>query len=64
VIAGLGNRPAAIAALAAVPLARQPVIEVLNGARGRALIPVLGATGRVQLVFGTLLAAGLWISAP
>jgi 1,4-dihydroxy-2-naphthoate polyprenyltransferase len=64
VIAGLGNRPAAIAALAAVPLARKPVIEVLNGARGGALIPVLGATGRVQLVFGTLLAAGLWISAP
>jgi 1,4-dihydroxy-2-naphthoate polyprenyltransferase len=35
---------------------------VLSGARGPALIPVLGATGRVQLVFGALLAAGLWIS--
>jgi 1,4-dihydroxy-2-naphthoate octaprenyltransferase len=63
-IAGLGNRPAAIAALAAVPLARKPVIEVLSGARGGALIPVLGATGQIQLIFGTLLAAGLWISAP
>ena len=62
-VAGLGERPAAVAALAAVPLARRPVIEVLGGARGPALIAVLGDTGRVQLVFGTLLAAGLWISA-
>ena len=63
VVAGLGERPAAVAALAAVPLARQPVLAVLGGARGPGLIPVLGATGRVQLVFGVLLAAGLWISA-
>jgi 1,4-dihydroxy-2-naphthoate octaprenyltransferase len=63
VVAGLGGRPAAAAALAAIPLARRPVIEVLGGARGPALIPVLGATGRVQLAFGALLAAGLWISA-
>jgi 1,4-dihydroxy-2-naphthoate octaprenyltransferase len=63
VVAGLGERPAAVAALAAVPLARQPVLAVLGGARGPDLIPVLGATGRVQLVFGVLLAAGLWISA-
>jgi 1,4-dihydroxy-2-naphthoate polyprenyltransferase len=63
VVAGLGERPAAAAALAAVPLARQPVLAVLGGARGPDLIPVLGATGRVQLVFGVLLAAGLWISA-
>ena len=62
-VAGLGERPAAAAALAAIPLARRPVIEVLGGARGPALIPVLGATGRVQLVFGGLMAAGLWISA-
>jgi 1,4-dihydroxy-2-naphthoate octaprenyltransferase len=62
IVAGLGERPAAAAALAAVPLARRPVIEVLGGARGPALIPVLGATGQVQLVFGVLFAAGLWIS--
>jgi 1,4-dihydroxy-2-naphthoate octaprenyltransferase len=61
-VAGLGERPAAALALAAIPLARRPVIEVLGGARGPALIPVLGATGRVQLAFGALLAAGLWIS--
>jgi 1,4-dihydroxy-2-naphthoate polyprenyltransferase len=63
VVAGLGERPAAAAALAAVPLARRPVVDVLSGARGAALIPVLGATGQVQLLFGALLAAGLWISA-
>jgi 1,4-dihydroxy-2-naphthoate polyprenyltransferase len=45
-----------------VPLARGPVIDVLGGARGPALVPVLEATGRVQLVFGALFAAGLWIS--
>ena len=61
-VAGLGERPAAAAALAAVPLARRPVIEVLGGARGPALIPVLGATGQVQLAFGVLLAGGLWVS--
>jgi 1,4-dihydroxy-2-naphthoate polyprenyltransferase len=62
VVAGLGERAAAALALAAVPLARGPVIDVLGGARGPALVPVLGATGRVQLVFGALFAAGLWIS--
>ncbi len=63
VVAGLGERPAAAAALAAVPLARRPVIAVLGGARGAAMIPVLGATGQVQLLFGALLAGGLWLSA-
>jgi 1,4-dihydroxy-2-naphthoate polyprenyltransferase len=62
VVAGLGERAAAALALAAVPLARTPVIDVLGGARGPALVPVLEATGRVQLVFGALFAAGLWIS--
>jgi 1,4-dihydroxy-2-naphthoate octaprenyltransferase len=62
-VAGGFGRPAAAAALVAVVLARQPVLSVLEGARGPALIPVLGATGRVQLVFGALLAAGLWVSA-
>jgi hypothetical protein len=32
---------------------------VLSGARGPDLIPVLAATGRVQLLFGLLFAAGL-----
>jgi hypothetical protein len=35
---------------------------VLRGDRGPALIPVLVATGRLQLAFGALLALGLWTS--
>jgi 1,4-dihydroxy-2-naphthoate polyprenyltransferase len=34
---------------------------VLEGARGRALLPVLGETGRVQLAFGVLFAIGLYL---
>jgi 1,4-dihydroxy-2-naphthoate octaprenyltransferase len=61
-VAGLGGRPAGALALVALPFAQAPVLRVLQGATGPALIPVLGATGRVQLLFGTLLAAGLWLS--
>jgi 1,4-dihydroxy-2-naphthoate polyprenyltransferase len=62
-VAVLGERPgAALAAFAAV-LAIRPVQAVLGGAVGPALIPVLGHTGRLQLAFGVLLAAGLWLSA-
>lgn len=59
VVAGVFDRPAAAAALVGVVLARTPVLRVLEGAAGGALIPVLGATGRVQLVTGALLAAGV-----
>ncbi len=58
---GLLGRPLAAASLGAVLVARTPVLRVLEGARGQALIPVLAATGRVQLIFGLLLAAGLAI---
>jgi 1,4-dihydroxy-2-naphthoate octaprenyltransferase len=58
-VAGLGGRPAGAAALVAVLVAQRPVVAVLSGARGPALIPVLVATGRVQLLFGALFAAGL-----
>ena len=58
-VAGLGGRPAGAAALVAVLVAQKPVVAVLSGARGPALIPVLVATGRVQLLFGALLAVGL-----
>ncbi|NLD75994.1 MAG: 1,4-dihydroxy-2-naphthoate polyprenyltransferase [Acidimicrobiales bacterium] len=61
-VAGLGGRPAGALALIAVLLARKPVVDVLGGASGPALIPVLGDTGRVQLVYGILLAAGFAIS--
>jgi 1,4-dihydroxy-2-naphthoate octaprenyltransferase len=63
VVAAVSGRVGAALALAAVPLGRAPVITVLGGARGAALIPALGGTGRVQLVYGTLLALGLWLTA-
>ena len=62
-VAAVGERPGAALALAAIPLGRRPVIAVLGGARGGELVPVLGATGRVQLAFGGLLALGLWLTA-
>jgi 1,4-dihydroxy-2-naphthoate octaprenyltransferase len=61
-IAGLGERPAAVLALAVTVLARRPALAVLRGDRGPALIPVLVDTGRVQLLYGALLSLGLWIS--
>jgi 1,4-dihydroxy-2-naphthoate octaprenyltransferase len=61
-VAGLGERPAAVLALAATVLARRPVLAVLQGARGPALVPVLVDTGRTQLLYGALLALGLAIS--
>lgn len=60
---GFARAPAAVA-LVGVVVARRPVLAVLEGARGADLIPVLGATARVQLVTGVLLAAGLWLGAP
>ena len=49
----------ALLGLLAVPLAVSPVRAVLRGAAGPALIPVLGATGRLQLATGLLLTVGL-----
>ncbi len=56
---GALGRPLAALAFVAVVVARRPVQQVLEGATGPALIPVLGATGRLQIVFGALLALGL-----
>jgi 1,4-dihydroxy-2-naphthoate octaprenyltransferase len=61
-VSGLGGRPPGALALIAIPFAHKPVTAVLGGAKGPALIPVLVATGRVQLVFGVLFAAGLAIT--
>ena len=63
IVAGGFGRPAAAMSLVGIVLARQPVLQVLEGAKGPALIPVLVSTSRVQLVSGTLLALGLWLSA-
>lgn len=63
-VAGLGGRILAAMAFLAIIPAQQPVLKVLQGTRGVGLIPVLGATARVQLIFGLLLSAGLYLSAP
>jgi 1,4-dihydroxy-2-naphthoate octaprenyltransferase len=42
-----------------VPFAVPPVRRVLAGEAGRGLVAVLQATGRLQLAFGVLLAAGI-----
>jgi 1,4-dihydroxy-2-naphthoate octaprenyltransferase len=46
--------------LLAAPLAVAPVRVVRSDAVGRALLPVLAATGRLQLVFGVLLSVALY----
>jgi 1,4-dihydroxy-2-naphthoate octaprenyltransferase len=56
-------RPAAVLALIAVPVALRPLRQVAVGTSGPALVPVLGDTGRLQLVYGLLLALGLALSA-
>ena len=51
--------PLAALVLLAVPLAIGPLRRVRAGAAGRDLIPVLGATGRLELVYSLLLLTGL-----
>jgi 1,4-dihydroxy-2-naphthoate octaprenyltransferase len=48
-----------LVALLAIPLAWTPCQSVLGGTVGPALVPVLGATGRVQLAWGALATIGL-----
>lgn len=55
-------RPWVLITLLAVPLAIPPVRTVLGGGRGPALITALGGTGRLTLVTGVLLGAGLALS--
>jgi 1,4-dihydroxy-2-naphthoate polyprenyltransferase len=52
-------RPWALLALAAIGLAVKPIKRVAAGETGRGLVEVLVATGRLHLVFGLLLAAGI-----
>ena len=51
--------PWALLALLAAPLALGPVALVQRGVTGRDLVPVLRDTGKVQLAYAVLLAAGL-----
>jgi len=50
---------ASAAAILGIPFAISAMRSVERGAEGRDLIPVLGATGRAQLVSGLAMAAGL-----
>lgn len=58
----LAGRPSLLALLA-LPTGWMAWDPVRRGASGTELIPVLGAVGRLHLVFGVLLAAGLALSA-
>ena len=60
-VAGLSGRPVAALGFAAILLSTPPLTAVLGGATGPALIPVLAATARVDLVYGVLVAIGLSI---
>jgi 1,4-dihydroxy-2-naphthoate octaprenyltransferase len=56
--AALWRWPAVIA-VASAPVAAPALAAVRRGATGRDLIAVLGSTGKTQMVFGALFAAGL-----
>ncbi|MCY7299826.1 MAG: 1,4-dihydroxy-2-naphthoate polyprenyltransferase [Ilumatobacteraceae bacterium] len=56
------DRPLALLGVAGVVVAMPALRAVRGGAKQAGLIPVLGATGKVQLVTGLLAAAGISIS--
>lgn len=60
-VVALTQRPLAALAFVAVIPARDPVTTVLGGAKGTDLIPVLGRTGVVQIIFAVAMSAGLLI---
>jgi 1,4-dihydroxy-2-naphthoate octaprenyltransferase len=53
------QRPWALVAFVAAAVAIRPVQIIRSGATGRALVPVLVDTGRLELVFGILFAASV-----
>ena len=57
---GSGLPAWSLLALGAAVVAAQPLRDI-GRASGRALIPVLVGTARLQIVFGVLLALGLWV---
>ena len=59
VVGAAAWRPWTLIGLVAIPLAVPPSRAVLGGAVGPDLIPVLGATGRLQLAFGVTVSVGL-----
>ncbi len=63
VLVGLLWRTPALIALVGIAAAVRPIKAVQGGAAGGDLIAVLVDTGRVQLLTGVALAAGLWLGA-
>ena len=62
VIAAITGSPWPLVCLLALVLAPVPARAAWGGAKGRALIPVLAGTARLQISFGLLLAAGLLLA--
>jgi 1,4-dihydroxy-2-naphthoate octaprenyltransferase len=62
-VIAVGSRPWAALGLVGAVAGVPAVNAIRRGAKGAQLIPVLGATGRVQLVMGMLTALGIAISA-
>ena len=58
-VVGAVWRPWVLLSLLTLPFAVPPVRRVLSGASGAALIPVLGETGRLQLLWGVAATIGL-----
>ncbi len=56
-------RPLAVLALVAAPLAVRVLRTLGSGAAGPALVPALGASAQLELVFGVALGLGLAVSA-
>jgi 1,4-dihydroxy-2-naphthoate polyprenyltransferase len=61
-VVAIADRPIVAVTFLAVVVAVRPVRAVLAGARGAELIPVLGATGRLQLAYGALMTLGMAVS--
>lgn len=61
-VAAVARSPLPLLGLLAVPLAVEPLRIVRREADPRRLIAALGLTARLELVFGVLLAAGLWMA--
>ncbi len=53
--------PTTLLTLVALPITLSISRQVLSGISGKELIPVLGKTAKLQMVFSILLAVGLWI---
>ncbi len=59
VVSMLPTHPWTALAFIVLPFALQPVQAVLTGASAQALVPILRATGRMELAYGLLLGLGL-----